>query len=232
MDRGLVEAALIFGEGFGSERFQRGTPAAEFLAEVVSRIAPDQGFWQVVGLDKEEPVVVGSRQVLIYRFEGVKGGDYIEHREFRHALWKVQRHPVGDTSSPIVADNGERVEAQSVHDRGLILGHGPFGVSGMILLPKRLGTVAVAPQVCSNDRKVPGQLRCHQMPHRMRLRVAVQEQHRRSCTSADEVYLRSAGSYPSPLESLEHAAPISRTYLFLTPNSKLLIHPKNVSTTL
>ena len=73
---------------------------------------PDQGLGQVVGLDKEEPVVVGSRQVLAYRFEDVAGGDYIEHRELRDALWIVQRHPVRDPSSPVVADDGERVEAQ------------------------------------------------------------------------------------------------------------------------
>src|SRR5215203_5533712 len=219
VDRGLIEAAFIFGEGFGGEGFQRGTPASEFRPEVVSRIVPDQGFRQVVGLDKEEPVIVGSRQVLIYRFEGVKGRDYIEHREVRNALWKVQRHPVCDTSSPVVAEDGERVEAQSVHERGLIPGHGPLGVRGMILLAERLGTVAVAPQIRSNYRIVLGQLRCHQMPHRMRLRVAVQKQHRGSCTCADEIYLRFAGCYPSPLESLEHAAPMSRNYLFLIPNS-------------
>jgi hypothetical protein len=75
----------------------------------------------------------------------------------------------------------------------------------MILLAERLGTVAVAPQIRNDHRKIAGQLRCHQMPHRMRLRVAVQEQHRGSCTSADEVYLPSAGRYTTPLESLEQA---------------------------
>ena len=59
---------------------------------------------------------------------------------------------------------------ESVLSRGI-----DISVQRARLLAERLGTVAVPPQIRGNDRKVLGQSRCHKVPHRMRLRVAVQE---------------------------------------------------------
>src|SRR5215218_3165870 len=49
VDRGGIEAALVLGQGVGSEGLQARTPAAELLAQVVAGICPDQGLRQVVG---------------------------------------------------------------------------------------------------------------------------------------------------------------------------------------
>src|SRR5215207_4778255 len=64
VDRGGVEAALILGEGCGGKLPEARAPATEFLAQVVGWVGPDQGLRQVVGLDVEEPVIVGGGEVF------------------------------------------------------------------------------------------------------------------------------------------------------------------------
>ena len=63
---------------------------------------------------------------------------------------------------------------KSVHDRGLIPGHGPLGVGGMVLFPKWLGAVTIAPEVYGHNSKLLRQTGCHKVPHCVGLRVAVQ----------------------------------------------------------
>ena len=73
----------------------------------------------------------------------------------------------------------------------------------MILVSERFGAVAVSPQIRRHDRKFICQPRCHQMPHRVGLRIAVEEQDRGSITPVYQLYLGARGLYPLPLEALE-----------------------------
>src|SRR5829696_4278253 len=107
-----------------------------------------------------------------------------------------------------MSDDGERVEAQRLHDRGLIPGHRPLGIRRVILISEWFGAVTVSSQIGGNDRELFGQPRRHLVPHRVGLRIAVQQQDGRTFAPADEVYLRSAGRYPFPLESLEQVLPL------------------------
>jgi len=122
---------------------------------------------------------------------------------------------VCDPTSSVVADYGEGIEAQGLHDRGLIRGHGPFGVRRMILVSEGLGTVAVSPQIGGNHRKPLCQPRCHQVPHRVGLRIAVEEQDRGAITPAHQLNLGVRGLYSLPFKALEQTLPfrtvISRT---------------------
>ncbi len=97
----------------------------------------------------------------------------------------------------------------------------------MVLVSEGFGAVAVAPQVRGNDREVLGQTGCHQVPHRVGLRVAVEEQHGRSITPADKFISAPLVVYPLPLESLEQLAPF-RWVVFVYSG----LQPKNVSTSL
>src|SRR5829696_6373244 len=155
VDHGGLETAFVLCQGLWRERLQARAPAAELLAQVVRGFSPDQGLRKVVGLDIEEPVIVGRRQVLAHRSEDVAGGHYIENGELRDAVRVVERHPVPDPSSPIVPDDGEGV----------------------------------------------GQYGGDQVPHRVSLWIAVEEQDRGSITRVDQLYLGARGLYPLPLEA-------------------------------
>src|SRR5688572_4167523 len=80
----------------------------------------------------------------------------------------------------------------------------------MILVSYRLGAVAVSPQVGGNDRKLLCQPRCHQVPHRVGLRIAVEEQDRGSMTPVDQLYLGARGLYSLLFKALEQSRPFRR----------------------
>jgi hypothetical protein len=104
-----------------------------------------------------------------------------------------------------VADNGERQETQRLHYLDLIRGHGALGVRRVVLAAEGLGAVAVAPQVRGDHSEVLSEPGGDRVPHRVRLRVAVEQQHGRPLAPTDEVDLGVAGPYSDPLEGFEHA---------------------------
>ena len=60
------------------------------------------------------------------------GGHNIEDSEREHALWFIQRHSVADASTAIMSNDVKAVEAEAVHERDLIGGHGAEGIVAAI----------------------------------------------------------------------------------------------------
>src|SRR5919205_4058230 len=106
----VAEATLVLGVGSGVEEVDARAPPTELLAQVVVRIGPDEVLRQIVGLDEEEPMVVGRREVLVRRLKYVVCRYDIQDSELRNSLRMVQSHPVRDAAAPIVTYDGERIE--------------------------------------------------------------------------------------------------------------------------
>ena len=66
-----------------------------------------------------------------------------------------------------------------LHDRDHVARHLDLGIGGVVRAGCGLERPAIAAQIRADDGEPPGQLRCDQVPHRMGLRVAMQQQQRR-----------------------------------------------------
>jgi hypothetical protein len=80
----------------------------------------------------------------------------------------------------------------------------------MILVSERFGTVTVSPQIRRHDREVLGQHGGDQVPHRVGLWIAVQQQYRRPVTPVDEFYLGVRRLYSLLFKALEQYLPFRR----------------------
>ena len=136
------------------------------------------------------------REVLIE----MAGRDDVEHRRLCDLVGVVQRHAMHHAAAAVVADGRELVEPEVLHHFDLILGHGALGVAGMVLAAGRLAAVAVAPEVRRHHGIVLGQLRSHERPGDVRLRIAVQQQDRRTLAANHPIDLRARGLYPETFE--------------------------------
>src|SRR4051794_14566527 len=81
----------------------------------------------------------------------------------------------------------ESIESERAHHAELVGSHGSLGVGGMLLPSRRLVAVAVPAQVGTYDRVPLGEPRGDPMPHRMGLRIAVQQENRGSAAAPGDV---------------------------------------------
>ena len=95
----------------------------------------------------------------------------------------VEREPVRDAAAAVVADHREALVAERAHQRDQVGGHRPLAVLRVVERGRRcrrgLGRVAVAAQVGDDEAEVGRQRARDAPPHRVRLRIAVQQQQRR-----------------------------------------------------
>jgi len=66
----------------------------------------------------------GQRHVT----QNVPGRDDVEDGEPGDGVGMIQRQPVRDAGTTVVADQAELGEAELAHEPGLVTGHGPLGV--------------------------------------------------------------------------------------------------------
>jgi hypothetical protein len=92
----------------------------------------------------------------------------------------VEGHPVGDPAAAVMPGDREALVPEHSHGLHLVGGKRAFGVRGVIGGRRRPERRAVPGQVGGDDREPVGQSRRGGVPHEVRLRVAVQEQQRRS----------------------------------------------------
>jgi len=95
---------------------------------------------------------------------------------------------VADHHPGVVADYGELLVAQRVHQRGQVTGQG----AGVVPVRRLAGQPATA-LVGRDHRELPGQRRHHQPPGVPGLRPAVHQQQRRPVAADDHVLDQAAG---------------------------------------
>lgn len=98
-----------------------------------------------------------------------------------------------DPPAAVVPDDAEPVETEVPHQRNLVGGHGPLGVLRIALRRCGLVAVAVTAQISQHNRVVVGQLRGDAVPDQVRLRIAVQQEQRRTVTRDGAVDAHLAG---------------------------------------
>jgi hypothetical protein len=118
----------------------------------------------------------------------------------------VEAQPMHDARAAVVSHHGEAIEAERGHRLDLVLRHRALGVVARI----RLLAVAVAAQVRRDDRAAFGEPGRHLVPHDMRLRIAVQQQHRRAFAADAQMDPRPARRDVARLEPFEHPASLAQ----------------------
>ena len=92
----------------------------------------------------------------------------------------VESHAVGDPGTAIVADDGEPIVAEVLHQFDEGYGHRPFR-QPLVVIEGHV-TIAVSRQVGSDDRTTLGELRGDGVPADVGLGISVDQQDRRPRT--------------------------------------------------
>ncbi len=132
-------------------------------------------------------MVIGLGELQVGALVHLERGRDVEHGERLHAARVVARQAVRHASAAVVAHGVELDEAERLHGLHHVERHGALRVVGVPGHAARLGRVAVAAQVRTHHGVVARERRRDLVPHRVRLGVAVQQQHRRSIAAGHEV---------------------------------------------
>ena len=111
---------------------------------------------------------------------------------------------MGGAAAAIVAEDMEAIEAEAAHDAELIGGHCAEGVVRAVGKASRLGRIAVAAQIRTNDGEMFGEPRRHPSPHRAALGKAMQQEHRRALAADLEGDLDAVDGEDVVMEAFEH----------------------------
>ena len=122
-----------------------------------------------------------------------KRRDDIEQRNARDALGMIERHAMRNPAAAVMADDRESAEAEFFHDLDLILRHRALRITGVIVAVGRLAAIAVPTQISRDNSEFLRQSRRDQPPFKVRLRPALQEQHRGSGPADHAVDARTGG---------------------------------------
>ena len=81
---------------------------------------------------------------------------------------------MSDAPAPVVAGDGESIEAQRAHHFDLIEGHRTWRIVDMTLATRRFAGIAVTAPIGQYDRELLGPGGSDLMPHRVSLWMSVQ----------------------------------------------------------
>ena len=128
----------------------------------------------------------------------------------------VEREAVGAATAPVVAGDAEALEAGLTHDLDLVARHRSLRVRLVVGCRRRLRALSVPAQVGGDDGEVLCEARSDEVPHRVCLRVTVQEEKRRPASPVAHTNGGFTGVHPLELEPLEHAPMNARNGLLPT----------------
>ncbi len=97
----------------------------------IDRIA-DQRFRKRRRLRQEGPVIGLHGARGVHAGPHLKGRDDIEHRKARDALGMIEREAIADAAAAVVADQGETLVAELLHQLHHRRGHGALGIGRMV----------------------------------------------------------------------------------------------------
>jgi hypothetical protein len=145
VDRGRVaEAPQVLVHGLRVERLATSAQGAQPAADPAIGVVAEHLLGERLRLGEEEPVPVAEAELSAGVLEGVPGRDYVQYRELGDRVRVVERHPVTDPGSAVVAHHGELAEAQIAHHQDLVPRHRTLAVGLVARAAGGLATVAVA----------------------------------------------------------------------------------------
>src|SRR5436190_6053371 len=211
--RRIAKASPVFGKRLGRERLQARVAGSHVALDVEIWIGADEGLRNRFGPQQEEPVVIGLGELAGYACIHFASGNDVEHSELRHRSRVVESHAMRDPPSAVVTDDEERFMTQGPHRLDLALGHGALGIVAVAVKPAGLFAVSVAAQVGGDHPESLRELGRDAVPDRVGLRIAVQQEQRRSHAPVDEIDRRAARPDAPALEAGEELAVHERNSL-------------------
>src|SRR6266853_2528887 len=190
--RRVAKASPVLGKRLGRECLEARVAGAHVDLDVEIRIGADQGLRNRFGAQQEEPVVIGLGELAGYARVHFARGNDVEHGDLFHRSGMVQRHAMRDPPSAGVTDDEERFMTEGPHRLDLVLRHGALGIIRMIGKPVGLLAVSVTAKVRGDHPESLRELGRNAVPDRVGLRIAVQEEQRRSHAAMDEIDRRAA----------------------------------------
>ena len=198
--RGVAKAPDVLVHRPGVEGLAAASQGAHPAPDPAVRVEAEHVLGERLGLGEEEPVPVAKAEGPVGVVKGVAGGDDVQHRYLGDRLRVVEDHPVADPGAPVVAYDGELIEAQFAHDEDLVTGHRALGVRFVAVAARGLAAVAVAAQVGEDYGVMFGEDGGDVMPHDVGLRVTVEQQYRAAVAAGESVDPHSVGREQHPLE--------------------------------
>ena len=161
----------------GVDRGRVGGPRGEDVVEHRFRVGAQQPLGHRRGLGQQAPRPVPERWPAAHALELVDRRDDVQHREPVDALRVVERHPVADPRATVVTDDREALVSEARHDLHQLGGHLPLRVA---LAARASGRRCRAPypRMSGATTVGDGQRTADAVPAPVRLREAVQEEHR------------------------------------------------------
>src|SRR5512143_285515 len=98
-------------------------------------------------------MIVGSSEILSDGGVQLVSRYNIQHHNLRGSLGIIKGHAMRNPSSAVVPDNRKTIESQILHQLHLIASHGPFRVPLVVVAIGRLTAIAIAPEICCDNRK-------------------------------------------------------------------------------
>ena len=126
---------------------------------------------------------IGARKGLAGQFVHGQGGGDVQQHQARHMGRVVQRQTVRHARTPVVGQHGKTFVPQALHQSQQLVRHDPFAVGLMGRVGRKTRAAAVAAQIDHDQREMLRQLVGHAVPHRLGLRVAVQQQQCRAAAA-------------------------------------------------
>src|SRR5471030_2218857 len=197
--RGIFEAAQVLGNRLGRKDSRSTRGPEKTLPQIELRVVTDERLWKGGRLDQEEPVEVLRGELA--RYHRVRQRDDIEDGGASDAIGMLHGEAPRHARAAVVAGDGEAVVPECVHHLDLIERYGALRVVRVILAFRRLAAVAVSAEVHQHHCVPFGKLRRDPVPLDVRLRVAVNEQQRRTVAAAQRVDRRAGGLDHAPLEA-------------------------------
>ena len=130
----------------------------------------------------------------------------VEHRQPRDPIRIVGGQTMGDTPTPVMADDGVAIKPQVRHQARQVPRHGALGIGRMVRVRRRLAAVAVTAQIGHDQGVMPRHQGRQLVPHGMGLRIAVQQQNRRPLASRAEIDGDATDLPAIFLKAVEHQA--------------------------
>ena len=180
--RWVANDAQVLGQGFRSEV----VTVARFPKVKEFGVGADEAFRQGKGLGEEEPMPVTKCEAHIGASEMLAGRQNVENGEPDHGLGEVESQPVGTPATAIVASDVEAIEPQPAHHRDRVASHGSLRIRFVVGRGLGLGAIAVSTKVRGHHRELRGQAGRDLTPHRISLRMPVQEQERWTRTTVPD----------------------------------------------
>ena len=146
------------------------------MAKEVLGAGGNQAFPEWWRLSQQDPRVVVDRRRCRHPLELIDGRDYVEDAEALDGSGMVERHPVGDAASAVVADDREALESEPRHELDELCAALAVAVALTQGAAGRGATFAVALEVAHDDGVAALERRSDAVPAVVGLREPVQQQ--------------------------------------------------------